>query len=107
MGKLCVIFEELENFGVSEWSSISSVLKRYITSTTINIEAKGKDAIQVDNINNYILNSNNDAIRDDDGRHILSPMYPINIFKIKMVIFHIYTKYHLMIMLVQHFIVIC
>ena len=68
MGKLCVIFEELENFGVSEWSSISSVLKRYITSTTINIEAKGKDAIQVDNINNYILNSNNDAIRDDDGR---------------------------------------
>lgn len=68
MGKLCVVFEELENFGVSEWSAISSTLKRYITSNTYAIEAKNKDVIQVDNINNYILNSNNDAIRDDEGR---------------------------------------
>jgi hypothetical protein len=67
-GKLLVIFEELENFSVSEWQSISSVLKRQITSKTIMIERKGKDAEEQTNLNNYILLSNNDAIQDDDGR---------------------------------------
>ena len=67
-GKLLVVFEELENFSVSEWQSISSVLKRQITSKTIMIERKGKDAEEQANLNNYILLSNNDAIQDDDGR---------------------------------------
>jgi hypothetical protein len=67
-GKILVIFEELENFSVSEWQSISSVLKRQITSKTIMIERKGKDAEEQPNLNNYILLSNNDAIQDDDGR---------------------------------------
>jgi hypothetical protein len=67
-GKLLVQFSELENFGVNEWASISSTLKRIITSTTYTIEGKGKDPIQIRNINNYILDSNNDAIKDDEGR---------------------------------------
>lgn len=67
-GKLMVVFEELENFSSSEWISISSVLKRQITSPTLMIEAKGKDAKEQKNLNNYILVSNNDAIQDDDGR---------------------------------------
>ena len=67
-GKLMVAFEELESFGVAEWSAISSKLKRIITTKVIMIEGKGKDARECDNINNYILLSNNDAIKDDDGR---------------------------------------
>ena len=67
-GKLFVQFSELENCSINEWSSMSSVLKRQITSTTLPIEQKGKDAVQVKNINNYIIDSNNDCIKDDDGR---------------------------------------
>jgi hypothetical protein len=67
-GKLMVVFEELENFSASEWISISSVLKRQITSPTLMIECKGKDVREEINLNNYILISNNDAIQDDDGR---------------------------------------
>ena len=67
-GKLLVQFEELENFSVSEWINISSVLKRIITSSSIMIEAKGQDPVKQENINNYFILSNNDAITDDDGR---------------------------------------
>jgi hypothetical protein len=67
-GKVMVMFEELENFSSKEWISISSVLKRQITSKTLQIERKGKDMREETNLNNYILLSNNDAIQDDDGR---------------------------------------
>ena len=67
-GKLMVVLEELENFSVSEWQTVSTVLKRIITSETINIQNKGVDAFETENINNYILISNNDAIKDDEGR---------------------------------------
>ena len=67
-GKLLVVFEELENFSMSEWTAVSSRLKRYITSDTYTIEEKHMKTVQTNNMNNYILNSNNDAIKDDDGR---------------------------------------
>lgn len=67
-GKLLVTLEELENFSANEWTQISTRLKRIITSPTINIEVKGQDAYEIENINNYILISNNDAIKDDEGR---------------------------------------
>ena len=67
-GKLMVVLEELENFSIAEWQTVSTVLKRIITSNTINIQNKGVDAIETENINNYILISNNDAIKDDEGR---------------------------------------
>ena len=67
-GKLFVVFEELENMNANEWSSVSSVLKRIITSDRILIEAKNQNSYEADNINNYMLLSNNDAIKDDDGR---------------------------------------
>lgn len=67
-GKLLVVFEELENFNVSEWACVSSVLKRFITSDTYTLEEKNINSYQTKNINNYVLNSNNDAIKDDDGR---------------------------------------
>ena len=67
-GKLLVVFEELESFGVSEWMSISSKLKRMITSDRIMIEAKGENAIEHANINNYVIISNNEVIQDEEGR---------------------------------------
>ena len=67
-GKLLVMFEELENFNSAEWKFISSVLKRQITSPTLNIERKGCDIREETNLNNYVLISNNDSIQDDDGR---------------------------------------
>ena len=67
-GKLFVVFEELECFSTNEWSAISSVLKRYITEKTYVLEAKYAGSYQAENINNYVINSNNDSIRDDDGR---------------------------------------
>lgn len=67
-GKLLVVFEELENISANEWTFISSKLKRYITSDVYSIEEKFLKSIQTNNMNNYIINSNNDAIRDDDGR---------------------------------------
>lgn len=67
-GKLLVCIEELENFSKAEWESISSTLKRMITSTNITLQNKCTKAYESNNINNYILCSNNDAIKDDDGR---------------------------------------
>ncbi len=67
-GKLLVSIEELENFSRSEWESISSTLKRMITSNTIVLQDKGTKSHEETNNNNYMLCSNNDAIKDDDGR---------------------------------------
>lgn len=67
-GKLLVCIEELENFSKGEWESISSTLKRMITSSNISLQNKCTKSYESNNINNYILCSNNDAIKDDDGR---------------------------------------
>jgi hypothetical protein len=67
-GKLLVCIEELENFSKAEWESISSTLKRMITSTRINLQNKCTKSYESNNINNYMLCSNNDAIKDDEGR---------------------------------------
>ena len=67
-GKLLVSLEELENFGKNEWELISSTLKRMITSPRINLQNKGSKSYESENINNYMLCSNNDAIKDDEGR---------------------------------------
>lgn len=67
-GKLLVVLEELETFNISEWMAVSSRLKRYITSNTITIENKNVNSYDAPNLNNYVIVSNNDAIKDDDGR---------------------------------------
>ena len=67
-GKLLINIEELENFSKAEWESISSILKRLITSSRITLQNKCTKSYEATNINNYILCSNNDAIKDDEGR---------------------------------------
>jgi hypothetical protein len=74
MGKVFVCYEELPTFSDNEWKAISSILKARITSSTDLYEAKGKDPIAADNYNNYQINTNVRALKDDDGRryYILS-----------------------------------
>jgi len=66
--KLLVIFEELENFSTNQWQGVSTRLKRDTTSDTCMYEEKNQKAFTAKNISNYIINSNVDAIKDDDGR---------------------------------------
>lgn len=68
MGKVLVIFEELPTFNKGEWSGVSSTLKDLITNHKMTYAEKYVKPIQANNLNNYILNSNNCAIQDDDGR---------------------------------------
>lgn len=67
-GKLFVVFEELENNSIGQWYEISAKLKRWITSNTIVLEQKNEKSFTTKNINNYVLLSNHDSIKDDDGR---------------------------------------
>ena len=66
--KLLVVFEELENFSTNQWQGVSTRLKRDTTSDTCIYEEKNEKAFTARNISNYIINSNVDAIKDDDGR---------------------------------------
>ena len=66
--KLLVVFEELENFSTNQWQGVSTRLKRDTTSDTCTYEDKFQKAFTAKNISNYIINSNVDAIKDDDGR---------------------------------------
>jgi hypothetical protein len=70
MGKLLIVFEELENFSTAQWSLVSSRLKRDLTSDTKEYERKGVDSIVTKNFSNIIINSNVDAIKDTEGRRI-------------------------------------
>ena len=67
-GKLFVYFEELETFSTAQWMAVSSRLKRFTTCSTIELEDKNVKAYSVENLNNYAVLSNNDCIKDDDGR---------------------------------------
>jgi len=69
-GKLLEVYEELENFGCGQWQLVSSRIKRDLTSAFSQYEQKGVDSITAKNIANKIINSNVDAIKDDDGRRI-------------------------------------
>jgi len=67
-GKLFVYFEELETFTTGQWMAASSRLKRNATCPTIELEDKNIKAYEAQNLNNYAVLSNNDCIKDDDGR---------------------------------------
>jgi hypothetical protein len=67
-GKLFVSFEELETFSQQEWMVVDCVLKRQITSKKIQLQKKGQDSFEANNINNYMLLSNHD-VADADRRY--------------------------------------
>ncbi len=72
--KILLILEELPVANVNDWNKLSNDLKTFITNSTIDIEFKGKDKIEVPNILNVILMSNNNALRIDvDDRRTVMP----------------------------------
>jgi hypothetical protein len=67
-GKMFVIFEELENSSMADWNNIGNKLKSYSTDERIMITQKYLDPYEIDNMNNYIILTNQDAIKDSEGR---------------------------------------
>ena len=67
-GKLLVAFEELESTSSQQWMSISTKLKRMATSNELIYKEKYMKSYQGRNINNYIINTNCNAVKDSDGR---------------------------------------
>ena len=61
-GKLFVCFEELKS-SKAEWAKMSSCLKEWITSDTISYSEKYMVSYTAKNINNYIINTNTEAVR--------------------------------------------
>lgn len=71
--KVLLILEELPVENKGEWNKLANDLKVYITNASIRIEQKMKDAIEVPNILNIILMSNNNSLRvdSDDRRTVM------------------------------------
>lgn len=66
-GKLFVCFEELKS-SKAEWAKMSSCLKEWITSDTIAYSEKYMVGYTAKNINNYIINTNTEAVKGAGGR---------------------------------------
>ena len=66
--EVVVVFEELESFSTNQWQAVSTRIKRDTTADMCNYEDKFVKAFTARNISNYIINSNVDAIKNDEGR---------------------------------------
>lgn len=67
-GKLLVVFEELECANTGDWNIMSTKLKRWTTSDEIVYTDKYIKSYTSNNINNYIICTNSDAIKNSEGR---------------------------------------
>ena len=71
LGKILVVFEELQCFGDKEWKAIDSEIKDLITDSTAPYTDKYERRFCADNNNNYIVNTNFNAIKGANGRRYL------------------------------------
>ena len=67
-GKLLVVFEELESAGTNDWNVMSTKLKRWTTSDDVVYSDKYIKSYSSKNINNYIICTNQDAVKNSEGR---------------------------------------
>lgn len=67
-GKLLVIFEELPTFNDKEWEGVSSKLKKMVTEDSLTYSDKYEKQFSTANINNYIINTNVEALKHSEGR---------------------------------------
>lgn len=67
-GKLMVVFEELESASDRDWQLMSTKLKRWSTSSEVVYSDKYLKSYTSNNINNYIINTNVEAIKASEGR---------------------------------------
>jgi hypothetical protein len=65
---LFVFFEEFPSTSEREWASISSKLKDLVTGFDAMYENKNEKSIGVAKISNYIINTNDNAIKHSEGR---------------------------------------
>ncbi len=69
MGALLVCYEELPVFSEREWEAVSATIKNSVTSAYEDYEDKFEKTIpNVRNLNNYIINTNVEAIKHSEGR---------------------------------------
>ncbi|MBS1736181.1 MAG: hypothetical protein JSS98_06175 [Bacteroidetes bacterium] len=71
LGKIFVPFEELQFFSDKEWSGVDSELKDLITGDYASYTDKYEKRFDAKNTNNYIINSNFNAIKGANGRRYL------------------------------------
>lgn len=67
-GNILVVFEELPTFSASEWDAVSSKLKDYITGNDTIYNEKYEKSFRAQNFNNYIINTNVEALKHSEGR---------------------------------------
>ncbi len=71
MGKLLIIFEELPVFTDSQWSGVACKLKTLTTEKITVYRDVYEKPIQSDNISNFQINTNVNALKDSQGRRII------------------------------------
>ena len=71
LGKVFVIFEELQYFSDKEWMAIDSEIKDLITGDYASYVDKYEKRFDAENINNYMINSNYNSIKGANGRRYL------------------------------------
>ena len=67
-GKLLAMFEELPTFRENQWSGVSGKLKDLATGTQLGYTEKYEKCFQAENITNFIINTNVEAIKHSEDR---------------------------------------
>ena len=70
MGKLLIVFEELPTFSDAQWQCVSSKLKTLTTEKHTYYQDKYEKQMYAENLHNFIVNTNVEAIKSSDGRRI-------------------------------------
>jgi hypothetical protein len=73
-----VVFEELESAPDKDWNLMSTKLKRWITSNEVIYSEKYIKSYESNNINNYIINTNVEAIKQNEGQPNTRKMFRFN-----------------------------
>jgi hypothetical protein len=68
LGKLLVVFEELQFFSEKEWRAIDSEMKDMITAKMAQYTDKYEKRFCAQNNNNYVVNTNFNSIKGANGR---------------------------------------
>ena len=69
-GQLLVVFEEMPVSDDKQWALVSGKLKDLVTGDIATYNEKNMKHFKCENINNYIINTNVEAIKDSQGRRI-------------------------------------
>ena len=85
MGKILVIFEELPCFSAGQWAGVSTKLKGFASSPTLQFRDLYEKPIIAKNVFNAIINTNVEAIKNSEQRRIV--ILPISGCRVKDTVF--------------------